>query len=113
MAVRAFGIDYRDRGAAVITWTGLEDGDTGTPFSLIQFADKMIQVTGTFGSGGEVTVEGSSTDSDWETLTDYDGNPIVITDETQWLIKENPVNIRVNVTGGDGDTELVATVTAT
>jgi hypothetical protein len=35
---------------AVFTWA-LADGDDGEPVSVVDFADRSVQVTGTFGGG--------------------------------------------------------------
>ncbi len=41
-------------------WLGLANGDSGSPMELPAFADKSVQVTGIFGAGGELSIEGSN-----------------------------------------------------
>jgi hypothetical protein len=41
-------------------WEGLQEGDTGEPVPCPHYADKSVQVIGTFGSGGTCRIEGSN-----------------------------------------------------
>lgn len=98
------------RDIVLVTWTGLLNGDTGSAVGLANFADKTMQVTGTFGSGGSVTMQGSNDGTNWFTLVDPQGNALTKTSAAGELILENPVYIRPNVTAGDGTTSLAVTV---
>jgi hypothetical protein len=90
----------------LIEWEGLADGDTGVEVESLAFADRTVQVIGTFGAGGELTMEGSNDGTNWVTLTDYAGDAIVFTAAGMSVVLENPFYIRPNVTAGDGTTDL-------
>lgn len=91
--------------AFVATWTGLAQGDSGDALPFSQFADKSVQVAGTFG-GASVTVEGSNDGTNWATLTDPQGNDLVITSPKIEMITEATLLTRPCVVGGDGTTAL-------
>lgn len=92
-----------------LQWT-LNNGDDGTPVSFAEFSDKSVQVSGTFGVGGSVQMEGSndvSSPSNWSLLTDPQGNSIVKTATSLEQILEQTVWIRPKCTAGDGTTAIV------
>ena len=43
----------------IATWPAMQNGDDGQPIELANFADRSVQVFGTFGSGGNARIEGS------------------------------------------------------
>lgn len=88
------------------TWEGLGDGDDGTPIRLSFSADKSVQVSGTFSTGGELTLEGSMDNANWETLSDPQGNALALSSGGVKTILQNPRYIRPRVTGGDASTDL-------
>lgn len=107
-------LSYGDE-AHVLFWDGLLNGDIGSPIEMPGSSDRSIQFTGTFGVGGTIVLQGSnmatpveSTDADWFTLTDPQGNVIsktaaggeAVTELTRW--------VRPKVTAGDGTTDLEA-----
>ncbi len=94
----------------IIKWTGLANGDTGQPVQLPHSPDKSVQIYGTFGSGGSVTLEGSN-----DLLADTPTYGTLHTNDLSTLtfgaagiacIIENTNLIRPNVTAGDETTEL-------
>lgn len=95
------------------TWT-LANGDTGKGVKTANFGDKCVQVDGTYGVGGSVTLRGSNkeapddaTAGDWFSLTDPQANAITKTTGTNGeQILENPLWISPIVTAGDGTTSL-------
>jgi hypothetical protein len=89
-----------------IDWTGLVVNDTGSPFTLSQFADRSVQVSGTFGAGGLVVIEGSNDGTNYVTLNDPQGNPISITGPKIESISEIVLKIRPRISGGDGTTNI-------
>lgn len=93
-------------------WTGLLNGDTGTPVEGVDFADQTVQVGGTFGVGGSVTLEGSNDNATFFALTDPQGNAITKTGAALEVIEEAPRYVRPNVTAGDGSTSLTVTIWA-
>ena len=90
-----------------VKWIGLANGDTGAPVRMSDFQDRTVQVVGTFGVGGSVTIQGSNDDgATWATLTDPLGNVLTFTTAGMKQITELPLDIRPNVTAGDGSTAL-------
>lgn len=92
--------------AAVFTWTGLDSDDSGSPIECVDYTDRTVAITGTFGSGGSVTLQGSNDGTTWFALTDPQGNAITKTAAAMELVIEAPVYIRPLVTAGDGTTSL-------
>lgn len=113
MAERSAVIDqietYKDD-AHIITWTGLLNGDTGESKSMPGSSDRSIQFSGTFGAGGTIEVQGSNDGTNWIVLTDLQGNAITKTVASIEMITEVTRHIRVEVTAGDGTTDLTATL---
>jgi len=90
-----------------ITWAGLENGDVGTPVRAPDYADKDVQVTGTFGAGGAVTIQGSlDGEVTWASLADPQGNVLVVSAASIEKIQETTASVRPNVTAGDVTTSL-------
>jgi hypothetical protein len=90
---------------AALTQTGLDDG---TPFGAFPGADRSVHVSGTFGVGGSLTLEGSNqaTPTTWVVLTDPQGNALTFTSERLEQISEYTRWVRPRVTAGDGTTSL-------
>lgn len=92
---------------AVHTWSGLSAVDTaGEAVGYGAHADRSVQVMGTFGAGGAVTLQGSNDGSSWYTLTDFQGNALVITVAGIYTVSEATRFIRPSITGSDGTTNL-------
>lgn len=91
------------------TWSGLLNGDTGEPLEATEFADRAVQVSGTFGAGGSCALEGSNDNVTWNALNDPQGTPIAFTASKIEQVLETPRYIRPNVTAGDGTTSLTMT----
>lgn len=64
-------------GYIVFTWT-LTESDEAVPVELGQFPDRSVQIGGNFGSGGQVTIEGSNnpTPLGYAPFTDPQGNAL-------------------------------------
>lgn len=92
--------------ACIIGWTGLLNGDTGAAVELVDYADKTVTITGTFGSGGTIVLQGSNDGTNWFSLTDPQANAISKTSAAMEIVLEGPRYIRPNVTAGDGTTNL-------
>lgn len=94
----------------LVEWNSLNNSDSGAPLNLPQFADRSIQVAGTFGSGGTLIMEGSNrleTESPvYAPLVDPQGNAISFTSAGIEQILESSYLIRPRVTAGDGTTNL-------
>lgn len=94
----------------VVQWTGLLNADDGDPVALPQFSDRSIQVTGTFGVGGSLRIEGTIDGTNYTTLTDPQGNALDVTAAKIEAVSEAVRLIRPRVTAGDGTTSLVCTI---
>lgn len=115
MAVRTPTVTYAPNGQvniAVVVWTGLLNGDSGSPVELPEFPDKTFQITGTFGAGGSINAEGSNDGTNYSILTDPQGNQITKTAAAMEVAEESPRYTRPNVTAGDGTTSLTVTMVA-
>lgn len=87
-------------------WASMANGDDGESIGFSQYADKSVQVSGTFGAGGTVTIEGSLDGVNWNVLTDPQGNDLNITQPKIEMVIENTLYVRPRVTAGDGTTSL-------
>lgn len=89
----------------------------GTVFStgggfIAGYADKTIQVEGTFGAGGSVVLEGTNdgNPNHYRPLTNPQGTPIALTAAGLQALTEAVIWVRARVTAGDGTTALTASV---
>lgn len=94
------------------TWSSLDQNATGNSSKVPGGADKSVQVTGDFGGGSTVVIEGSleAVPTNWVTLTDYQGNDLSFTSSGLKPVADAVIHIRPRVTSGDGSTDLVVTV---
>lgn len=113
MATRALSGVWAGKGVHKTTWTGLLNADQGAAQSNHNFNDKTVQISGTLGVGGTVSIEGSNDGSTWHILNDSrgEGNALTFTTLDTRTILENPLFIRPNVTAGDGSTALTVVIT--
>lgn len=89
------------------SWNGLENGDTGRPCALNRFSEASVQITGTFGTDGEIVIEGSNdSGSTWSTLRDSLGGSVNFTAAGLAGIMPFTGIIRPRVVDGDGTTDL-------
>jgi len=95
-------------GIKVYKWEGLLNTDTGSGVRLPHYADKSLQAVGTFGAGGTVTIQGSNDlGVTFGALHRFDATDLTLADSEPGAPVENTVEIRPNVTAGDGTTSLV------
>lgn len=106
MATRSGLCTLIESGVMKCIWTGLATGDVGSPLTAARFSDKSVQITGTFGSGGSVTLYGSNDGVSFIALTDPQGNVITKTAAAIEQIMENTAYIRPECTAGDGTTSI-------
>jgi len=86
-------------------WLNMANGDDGSPRELPAFADRSVQVVGTWGAGGELSIEGSNDGgTTWAVLSDPLGRALAFTANDIQNITEISELIRPRVTGGDGTT---------
>lgn len=99
--------DFADN--RVYTWTPLTTTNAdGAGVGFIGSGDRTIQVTGTFGAGGTVIVEGTLDGTNWFQLRDPSSTVISFTAAGLKAILENVVQVRPRVTAGDGTTAITA-----
>ena len=94
----------------IATWANMQNGDDGQPIELANFADRSVQVFGTFGAGGNVRIEGSIDGTNYAPLTDPQGNNLDINTAKIEAVIELVRWIRPVVTAGDGSTALTVTM---
>lgn len=116
MATRVPTITRNPNGQAncmLVSWTGLLNGDDGTPVEMGDYADFTAQFQGTPGAGLSVNLEGSVDSTNYVVLTDPQGNVITKTSVgVIELCEEGPRMVRPRVTAGDGTTSLTVTLWA-
>lgn len=116
MATRVPVITYGPNGqknAVLVVWSGLLNGDDGTPFEHADFGDRTVQFQGTAGAGLSINFEGSNDQTNFVVLTDPQGNAITKTAiSTMEIVAENPRGVRPRVTAGDGTTNMTCTLWA-
>jgi hypothetical protein len=112
MAVQALASKFVGTQVWLVTWAACANGDTGSPYELVDTNDNCFTVDGTFGTGGSVTLEGSNDGTHYYALHDPLGNAITLTAAGIKQILETPRYVRPNVTAGDGTTALVPIIRA-
>ena len=90
-----------------LTFTGL---DAGAPLTQFGEADRSVQVTGTFGAGGTVIIEGSNDGVNYAPLKDHLGVALSLTAAGIYSIDQIVANLRPRISAGDGTTSLTVTV---
>ena len=93
-----------------VTWSGLQNGDTGAPVFFPDYTLASFQLTGTFGAGGACSIQGSNDDTNFVNLEDPQGAALTKTATALEKIEQPCLAIRPNVTAGDGTTSLVVTL---
>jgi hypothetical protein len=87
------------------TWSGLQNGFIGAPTPARLSKAAAIQVTGTFGSGGSIKVEGSNDSLNWATVS----SAALTSAGFFATLNTLPRYLRPNVTAGDSTTSLAVT----
>lgn len=104
-----------DRAGAVVSWPNLANGDNGTPVLLPDMLSKTVYVNGTFGTSGNVAIQGGANGSDlgnFTILTDPQGNNLSFTAAKVEAVQEQTRLLRPVVVNGNGSTNLTVTLTA-
>ena len=102
--------NYNEHEGYSILWETLTTtNDTGVGFEKT-WSDRSVQVTGTFGSGGNVKIQGSNEGTTWAILTDPQGNDLDIAAAKIEQITEITRYIRPFISAGDGATDLDVTI---
>jgi len=103
-------------GVKLIAWTPMVSANLdGYPFVCAQYADKAVQVYGSFG-GASVTFQGSNDYSNgsetWATLHDPQGNAATLASAGVLQLLENTYKVRPLVSGATGGTSLTIVLAA-
>lgn len=106
MAIRNPVVEMLGERTLRVTWAGLLNGDQGAPVDLPAFADRSMQVVGTFGTGGSVSMEGSNDGINFAALSDPRGGALAITSARLEQVEDCAYRTRPSVTAGDGTTNL-------
>jgi len=101
-----------DGSLVIAQWTAVLNAGDGTPAELGDFADKSVQVTGTFGVGGSISLEGSNDGTNYVILTKPGGTAATLTAAGLIAIVESTRFVKPVVTAGDGTTSLNVTLLA-
>lgn len=81
--------------------------DVGVGIPFAQWADRSVQVTGTLGTGGTVTIEGSNDGgTTWHALNDPSSTTLAINSLKLEGILEVCELVRPRISAGDGTTSL-------
>lgn len=114
MATRTPAQAYNNGENIIYQVSGLLNTDDSSSIQDSETGDRTVQVTGTFGLGGTVVLEGSldpaQTPTNWFQLKDPSSTLISFTAAGIRSVLENVPHMRFRVTGGDGTTSLVGTV---
>lgn len=104
-------VQTTDTGATRAVWSGVLAGDVCLPVDYDAYADRTVQIAGTFG-GATVAVQGSleKVPTNWAVLTDPQGNDLNISAAKIEMVVENTAFVRPAVAGGDGSTDLTITM---
>jgi hypothetical protein len=89
------------------TLTTTNDRGAPIPASFMDYVDRTTQVTGTFGAGGNMRVQGSNDDgTTYAALSDAQGNALNMAAAAIELISEVSLLTRPFISAGDGTTDL-------
>jgi len=112
MAVITASLNKQGNRDITVTWTPLENGDTGEVLNNIANRYATVQVGGTFGAGGTIILQGSLDGSTWVTLQDPANADISFTAAGMVTVRDMVKYIRPSVTAGDGTTALTCILLA-
>ena len=107
------------RGVYTVEWTPLTNVNVdGSPVANTRFSDRSVQVSGTFGAGGTITmqgtnqVDGAGLPINWATLFDQAGAALTFTAAGLKTVLQVSRFIRPLESAGDGTTSLTVTLTS-
>lgn len=106
MAISITHITGRSGKYAQIEWKGLNSLETeGEAYDLKEFVDNQVTIQNTF-STGTLTLQGSPDNVNWYTLKDTQGNDIIATANSTFLIGSVLKYIRPSLSGADGSDNI-------
>lgn len=103
----AIGDEYN---LQIYQWGPAASGDTFVPVGRGDLVDRSIQVEGTFGAGGQISLQGSNDGVNYHTLHDPFNNQIIITSTSIVQVTEVTAWMKPLLNGGDGSTSLTITI---
>lgn len=112
MAVITASIQKQSKRDMIVTWTPLENGDTGAIVNNLENRYATVQVSGTFGIGGSINLEGSLDGSIWTILQDPSNTAITFTSAGMVTVRDVVKYFRPDITAGDGTTSLTCILLA-
>lgn len=89
------------------TWPAMGNADTGLPVAMSGSSDRSVQIEGTFG-GATVVIQGSNNGTNYQLLTDPQGNDISKTTADLEAITELTRYVRPVTSGGTGTSVTVS-----
>lgn len=100
---------YQSLSHVLFTWAPLTtSGDVGAQVDYGPGAGgRSIQVTGTFGTSGSVSIEGSNDGQNWYVLNDLSGAALTFTSAGLKGVREDTLYLRPHLTAGTGTISLV------
>jgi hypothetical protein len=96
--------DHRVRTWSPLTTTNAD----GAPIAYASngMGGVTFQVTGTWGAGGALVIEGSNDGATYFTLNDQANVALTMSANALKTVRDQPLYVRPRVTGGDGTTSL-------
>ena len=100
-------------GGNVVAFTisGLTDGDTSDVIDLMGLSGISGAIQVTAATGGAVTAQVSNDGSNWETLTDANGNDVTVASGSTGIFDFSTASLKLRLLGGasltDGDAVIV------
>ena len=110
--ITALSPEAANRNLFLVTWANLGNGDVGQALDLGAYHERSAQVSGTFGAGGSVRLEGSLLGTTYAALHDSAGVALDQTAAGIATIRDLSRYTRPRVTAGDGTTALTVSVLA-
>lgn len=92
----------------IVQWTPMGNADTGVAVRMAGGSDRSVQIEGTFGAA-TVVIQGSNDGTNYQPLTDPQGNAISKTTASIEAISELTRYVRATTSGGSG-TALTVTL---
>lgn len=103
-------VSQPELGVVIAKWQDLAANETGQSNGAGRYRDRSVQVTGTFGVGSTLYIEGSNDGVNWITLRDSNETPLSFTAADLAVILEPTAYIRPRVSGGDANTNLTVII---
>ena len=112
MAIITASITKQANRNVLVTWTPLANGDSGSVLNNIENIYATVQISGTFGAAGSISLQGSLDGVTYQTLLDSAGSPITLTAAGMVTVRDVVAFFKPVVTAGDGTTALTCNLLA-